>query len=157
MPKLTHEVAAGSTICLLAAFWGRDFVSLFHDLFRFAVFYFSLSSNFLFLLVSGAYKHCHESFLFSFVNASGVASTKMKLRGSSNQSGIYCASSYGPTFGGGHDLHICSNSNGNNSSYSNLNYTYECPPNVTANTFLAGINNFYVNELEVFVCQSDLA
>ena len=110
-----------------------------------------------FFLVSGAYKHCHESFLFSFVNASGVAPTKMKLRGSSNQSGIYCGSSYGPTFGGGHDLHICSNSIANNKSYSNLGNTYECPPNVTSNTFLAGIYNFYVNELEVFVCQSDLA
>ena len=81
----------------------------------------------------------------------------MKLKGSSNHQGIYCNSSYGPTFGGGHDFYICSNSNGSNSSYSNLHYTYECPPNVTANTFLAGSYNFYVNELEVFVYQSDLA
>lgn len=107
--------------------------------------------------VSAAYKHCHESFLFSFVNASGVASTKMKLTGSSNQNGIYCNSSYGPTFGGGHDLHISSNSNCNNKSYSNLGNTYECPPNVTSATFLAGNYNFYVNELEVFLYQSDLA
>lgn len=114
-------------------------------------------SNFLFFLVSGTYKHCHESFLFSFVNASGVASTKMKLRGSKNQNGIYCDRSYGPTFGGGHDLNIHGNSNGNNNSYSNLGHTYECPPNVTGNTFLAGMYNFYVNELEVFICQSDLA
>lgn len=106
--------------------------------------------------VSGAYKHCHESFLFSFVNASGVASTKMKLRGNNNQYGIYCDGSYGPTFGGGHDLYISSNSNGNNNSSSNLGHTYECPPNVTGNRFLAGINIFNVNEVEVFVCQSDL-
>ena len=81
----------------------------------------------------------------------------MKLSGNNNQYGIYCDSLYGPTFGGGHDLHICSNSIGNNNSYSSLGHTYECPPNVNGHTFLAGINKFYVNEVEVFVCQSDLA
>ena len=122
----------------------------------FAVCHF-FASLFNFFLGSNAYKHCHESFLFSFVNASGIAPTKMKLKGSSNHQGIFSNSSYGPTFGGGHDFCIHSNSNSNNSSYSNLNYTYECPPNVVAKTFLAGSYNFYVNELEVFVYQSELA
>lgn len=145
-------------MCLLAAFLGkRLYVALFiislgllH--FVLCLFYFPF-----FFIGSGTYKHCHESFLFSFVNASGVAPTKMKLKGSSNQNGIYCNSSYGPAFGGGHDFCISSNSNANTNSYSNLSNTYECPPNVTARTFLAGSYNFYVNELEVFVYQSGLA
>ena len=121
---------------------------------------FSLSFSFLsffFILGSTGYKHNHGSFLFSFVNTSGVAPTKMKLNGSSNQNGIYCNSSYGPAFGGGHDFCISSNSNANTNSYSNLGSTYECPPNVTGTAFLAGGYNFYVHELEVFVYQSDLA
>ena len=81
----------------------------------------------------------------------------MKLNGSSNQNGIYCNSSYGPAFGGGHDLCISGNSNANAKSYGHLGTTYVCPPNVTGTAFLAGLNNFYVHELEVFVYQSDLA
>lgn len=110
-----------------------------------------------FLLGSTGYKHCNGSFLFSFVNTSGVAPTKMKLNGSSNQNGICCNSSHGPVFGGGHDLCISSNSNANTNSSSNLGSTYECPPNVNGTAFLAGGKNFYVHELEVFVYQSDLA
>ena len=81
----------------------------------------------------------------------------MKLKGSSNQNGICCNSSYGPTFGGGHDLHISGDANANASSYTNLNITYECPPNMNANSFLAGGYNFYVHELEVFVFKNELA
>lgn len=103
---------------------------------------------------SGTYKHCNESFLFSIVNASGVGPTKMKLKGSSNQSGICCNSSFGPVFGAGNDLCIYDNSNANSNSHSNLNNTYECPPNVNASTFLAGNSTFCVDELEVFVYQS---
>ena len=47
-----------------------------------------------------------ESFLFSLVNPSGATQTKLPLKGTANNYGIYCNSSYGPTFGGGHDLKI---------------------------------------------------
>ncbi|XP_068760879.1 uncharacterized protein [Montipora capricornis] len=106
---------------------------------------------------STGYKRCEKSFLFSLVNQSGAGPTKMKLKGSSNQNGIYCSSSFGPTFGGGHDLHISSDANTKTNSYSKLSHTYECPPNMVANSFLAGGSNFYVHELEVFVFQNELA
>ena len=37
---------------------------------------------------------------------------------------IYCHPSFGPTFGGGHDISICNNSNTSNSSC-NFNHSYE--------------------------------
>jgi hypothetical protein len=58
---------------------------------------------------------------------------------------MYDHQSYGPTFGGGHDLHISDNANANRNSYSNP-YTYTIPSNTT----LFGSNNFKVNEIEVY-------
>lgn len=149
------EVAAVSTICVywLLSVGERLYVALF--IFSLSLQHFiSLSLLFSLFLGSGTYKHCNESFLFSIVNASGVGPTKLKLKGSSNQSGICCNSSFGPVFGAGNDLCIYGNSNANSNSHSNLNNTYECPPNVNASTFLAGNSKFCVDELEVFVYQS---
>ena len=110
---------------------------------------------FLLIVISGVsgYKQCTESFLFSLVNPSGSEPTKMPLRGTSNQNGIYCTSEYGPTFGGGHDLYTASGANANSNSYSNLGSTYECPPHANA-SFLVGQQDFTVNELEVFLFQA---
>ena len=33
---------------------------------------------------------------------------------------------YGPTFGNGHDIHICDKCNVNNGSYSNFPYSFNC-------------------------------
>jgi hypothetical protein len=38
---------------------------------------------------------------------------------------IYCNSSYGLTYGGGHDLYISDKSNINQNSYSNIGHTYK--------------------------------
>ena len=97
------------------------------------------------------YKPCVTSFLFSLVNPSGMGPTKLPLKIDKYDKRIYCNRAYGPTFGEGHDLHISSNANSNSDSYSKLNDTYECPPNVNPSTLLAGSANFVVNELEVFV------
>lgn len=94
-----------------------------------------------------------ESFLFSLVNPSGDKPTKLPLKGTSNDNGIYCDGSEGPTFGGGHDLKIGNNANVNTDSYTQLGTTYECPPHASSTTFLAGDENFTVDELEVFVFQ----
>ena len=84
------------------------------------------------------------------MNPSGTEPTKMPLKGSVNQNGIYCNSSQGPTFGGGSDLFIANGANANSSSYSNLGYTYQCPANANS-SFLVGQKTFCVNEMEVFV------
>jgi len=57
-------------------------------------------------------------------------------------------SSYGPTFGGGHDFYLCNSCNTQSSSYSNAGTSYSCP---RSNTFLAGSYNFTVKEYEVFL------
>ena len=58
-------------------------------------------------------------------------------------------SSFGTSFGYGHDLRILSDANKKSEAYSNLGRTYDVPPGQT-NTFLAGSNNFKVSEIEVF-------
>ena len=54
--------------------------------------------------------------------------TPIKMKINQNlQNAIYCAPSYGPTFGGGHDFYISPSSNVNINSYSNLGHTYVHP------------------------------
>ena len=106
------------------------------------------------ILGSGSYKYCAGSFLFSLVNPSGAEPTKMPLKGTANQNGIHCSSGYGPTFGGGHDLHIANGANANSNSCSNLGNTYQCPANANS-SFLVGQRNFCVNEMEVFVFKAN--
>ena len=61
---------------------------------------------------------------------------------------------FGPAFGGGHDLHISSDSNTNTKSYSKLAHTYQHPnyqcDSAEAKSFLAGSYNFSTSEIEVF-------
>ena len=108
-------------------------------------------------LISGAsgWTNCAESFLFSLVNPSGSEPTKMPLKGNNTSSGIFCDSSYGPTFGGGHDLYIANVANANSSSRSKLGNTYQCPASADSSSFLAGQKNFRVSELEVFVFKAN--
>ncbi|CAF1069178.1 unnamed protein product, partial [Brachionus calyciflorus] len=90
-----------------------------------------------------------NSFIFSY-------DKRLKLPiypGGEGQS-INCNPSYGPTFGGGHDFYIASNSNSSNSSYSNLchSYKHNAYTNGTtqAQSFLAGSYNFLTAEIEVY-------
>jgi len=82
--------------------------------------------------------------------------TPIKMKWSQG-SGITCHTSYGPTFGGGHDLHIDDKSNTNTSSYSDLGYSYSHPDYAFGSnevtSFLAGSYNFQVLEIEVFTKQ----
>ena len=64
---------------------------------------------------------------------------------------IYRRSSYGPTFGGGHDIHIANNANSNSNSYSDFGYYYSAPSGVQERkTILAGTYKFTPDEVEVF-------
>ncbi len=60
---------------------------------------------------------------------------------------IYDNSSYGQTFGNGHDLYIADGCHGNNSSYCNFPYAY-C--GTRARALSGGTYNFRVDELEVY-------
>ena len=64
---------------------------------------------------------------------------------------IYCGSSYGPTFGGGHDIRIADSANQNTNSYTYFGSSYSLPNGVTDHrTILAGTYTFSPDEVEVF-------
>eukprot|EP01080_Neovahlkampfia_damariscottae_P003599 gene3599-6334_t len=98
------------------------------------------------------YSNNPKTFLFSLVNS---ANSPQKIESKKQSNEQYRYSSYGPTFGSGHDLYICNNSNTTNSSYSNYPYSYNTPKDFTGtqNTFLAGSYNFKTIEIEVFGLQ----
>ena len=112
-----------------------------------------------FLLGSGSgSRYDSNAFLFSLVNKPGWAPVKLPQTGkysSNRRNSIYDYRSYGPIFGGGHDIYISTYASSNRDSYSNLGFTYSPPSGYSysstfAETFLAGSKNFTPDELETF-------
>ena len=89
---------------------------------------------------SGSYKTGSNPFIFSL-------DEKEIYYSKNGSNSIYCNSSYGPTFGGGHDFYICGGCNSSNSSYENMNNSYE---NNGKKYPLTGSNNFLVADYEVY-------
>jgi hypothetical protein len=102
---------------------------------------------------SGSYTHSAQAFLFSVHSPSGVGPVKLPLVQPNPPNAFYCAASYGPTFGSGHDLHVGNCANGNPSSYTNLGNTYQLPPGQSAQTFFTGSRHFQAAEVEVYQVQ----
>jgi len=64
---------------------------------------------------------------------------------------IYRKSSFGPTFGGGNDIHIANNANNNTDSYTNFGNSYSVPSKVQdRDRILAGTFTFTPDAMEVF-------
>jgi len=99
------------------------------------------------------YLYDSAAFLFSLVNKPGWQPLKVHQTGSLS---IYTCSSYGPTFGGGHDIYIANNAASNTNSYSNLGDTYSPPSGYSygssfSRSFLAGSYYYFrPDEVEVF-------
>ena len=117
--------------------------------------------QFLFSLIGYGrrYQYDSKAFLFSLVNKPGWAPVKLPQTGkygSSRRHSLYSHSSYGPTFGGGHDIYLSNYASSSGSSYSNLGYTYYNPTgghsngNTFTRTFLAGSSRFTPDEIETF-------
>ena len=87
-----------------------------------------------------------SAWLYSLKSPSGHAPVQMLSKTSQHNS--YHNASYGPTFGGNHDLRICNNCNTNH-SYSKIGNTYHLPSGCDAH-FLEGTQNFTVAEIEVY-------
>ncbi|RHZ88718.1 hypothetical protein Glove_21g344 [Diversispora epigaea] len=83
---------------------------------------------------SNGYKNTNDSFLFSMSDKNNISGATIGRV--SNSNAVYCNNGYGPTFGGGHDLH-CPNSN-NNWSRNPSSYTISIP------------TSFIVSDWEVF-------
>ena len=112
-----------------------------------------------FVVGSGSgYRYDSNAFLFSLVNKPGWAPVKLPQTGkysSRRQYSIDDNPSYGPSFGGSHDIYISSYASSNYNSYVNLGYAYSPPSGYSyrstfAKTFLAGTYNFTPDEIETF-------
>ena len=112
-----------------------------------------------FLVDSGSgYRYDSNAFLFSLVNKPGWVPVQLPQTGkrsSKRRHSIYDNRSYGPTFGGGHDIHISNYASSNTNSYSNLGLTYSPPSGYSygstfAQSFLAGSYSFTSDEVETF-------
>ena len=111
---------------------------------------FNLINNFVWF-EEYRYKASSSSFLFSLRNKDNLAPFIANIKQGQEQNAIYCYSGYGPTFGAGHDLHICDNPQVNQQSYSNLGSTYQLlPGSEQAKNLLAGQFKFLITEIEVF-------
>ena len=117
----------------------------------FSIVYFKLGS-------SCSYHYDSAAFLFSLINKPGWQPLKLDQTGKYNyrrRYSIFSCSSYGPTFGGGHDIYIANNAASNTNSYSELGHTYGPPSGYSyrssfADSFLAGSYRFRPDEVEVF-------
>ena len=96
------------------------------------------------------YVSCHQAFLFSFVNPSGLVPTKFSLISGRETSAMFCDPSHGPVFGGiGNDLSLSDGAHSNtNESY--LGSTYQLPLGQPYQSFFTGVNKFTVTDYEVF-------
>ncbi len=95
------------------------------------------------------YKNDTQSFLFSVDKQTKYPIVK------NYGNAIYCNSGSGPTFGGGHDIHVSDNSNSNTSSYTNTNNCYNLPvaPGKSYSILTDGNYNFQTTEVEVYLVQ----
>ncbi|XP_068736657.1 uncharacterized protein [Montipora capricornis] len=110
---------------------------------------------------SCSHRYDATAFLFSLRNKPGWAPTKLNQTGrySSYRDSIYDCHTYGPTFGGGHDIYISNLASSGTSSYSRLGHAYSPPAghaydSTFARTFLAGTYHFRPTEVEVFYLTS---
>lgn len=88
-----------------------------------------------------------KGFIFSLDNMT-------KFMCSNQTYNIYGAASYGPTFGGGHDIYISDNSSSNNSSYCSFPHSYgsgTIPGG--SNFYITGSYNFTVKDIEVYLVE----
>ena len=99
---------------------------------------------------SGSWQASPGSFLFSLVSPSGMGPVKMMLKNNGDEYAMHCDFSYGPTFGQGHDIHVCSNANSSSGSYTNLGHTYHLPDGQSSTTFFTGQRHFQAAEVRVF-------
>ena len=101
----------------------------------------------------GHYTDSAHSFIFSFKNKDGLEPFTLLVK--KTDDAMYGNNGYGPTFGGGHDIHISDGAGHNTNSYTNLGHSYVQLAGYKygasdAQSLLAGSYNFQPHEVEVF-------
>ena len=100
---------------------------------------------------SGGYTSASKAFLFSLYNSKGYNPVKL-TQYQNQQYAILRHSSYGPTFGNGHDIYISDNALNDNRSYTYCGHTYSVPSGYSAGNcdFFTGAQYFTPTDIEVF-------
>ena len=108
------------------------------------------------LFLTDGYVSAPGSFIYSLRNSDGIASFKSTLKNENDPKAIYRLSSYGPTFGYGHDLHIANNAGSPSYSvtyfgwsYTDFGTSYNLPLGYNTQSLLAGSFHFTPSEVEV--------
>ena len=107
--------------------------------------------------LSATYYTDPSAFIFSLVNKMNYSSLAQNNKQPIANS-VYTNPQYGPTFGGGHDIHVADQSNLHMNSYTNFGHTYALNNLTLFNSwnltiqksFLAGGYNFQTVEIEVY-------
>ena len=105
----------------------------------------------LFILDSCRWSSASKAFIFSFYNVKGYNPVKLSQY-QRQQFAMYSCSSYGPTFGRRHDIHISNDSINNQGSRTECGQTYSNPPGYSAGKcgFFTGNYYFTPSDIEVF-------
>ncbi|XP_028416631.1 uncharacterized protein LOC114540704 [Dendronephthya gigantea] len=99
---------------------------------------------------SDGYRSSSSNYIFSLRNKDNLSPFRSAVYRYSHLA-IYTNPTYGPTFGGGHDLYISNNANKNRNSHAAIGYTYRAPSGYSnTRALLAGSANFTPNEVEVY-------
>jgi hypothetical protein len=112
-------------------------------------------SKHYFYVITGSWrsKQAPGSFIFSLRNKENLPPFKAPLKDQNDPDTIYAETSYGPTFGNGHDFQAINDfdASWNKGSHTNFNQSYQAPSGVNdTNTILAGTKYFQPSEIEVF-------
>ena len=102
---------------------------------------------FIFLPAS-SYRSSSTAFLYSLYNIYSYHPLKLGLKSGHHNSAIYDSSSYGPTFGNGHDIYTASNR-----GHTYCGYAYAIPSGYSSRrscTWFAGSYSFTLSDIEVF-------
>ncbi|XP_015756478.1 PREDICTED: hemicentin-2-like isoform X4 [Acropora digitifera] len=104
---------------------------------------------------SCAWASSSKSFIYSLYNINGFSPVRLQIKSRWQSRAIYRCSGYGPSFGGGHDIHISNNSASNRNSYTYCGHTYHLPPGYSSSgrscRFYAGGGSFYFTPTDVEV------
>ena len=105
-----------------------------------------------YVITGDSNKQAPGSFIFSLRNKENLLPFKAPLKDQNDGHAIHPISSYGPIFGGGHDIEISDNAASNTRSNTNIaDYSYQPPSGVSdPGTILAGSYIFSPSEVEVF-------
>jgi uncharacterized coiled-coil protein SlyX len=93
-----------------------------------------------------------KSFLFTMKNPHEIPPSIFPLKRDHRKRAIECSENYGPTFGGGRDIRICSDCDTRAENICYFGFSYANSPEVTGDRycFFTTTKNFFVKEIEVF-------